>query len=142
MLAGLLGGAIGGAVFRALFIIPEPFNRIAGVMILGLFIGLSISYIEEALREAWLTIMWGKNETTTVSLGHNPVSFGSSREADVFLPRRPSEQSAPPIRAVFMIENGKVVIDNHLTGTRQQLQHGSEVDLGSVRVMVNIQTGK
>jgi hypothetical protein len=141
MLAGALGGTIGGAVFRALFIIPEPFNRIIGVMILGVFIGLSISFIEEALREAWLTIIWGRNETTTVSLGLNPVSFGSSREADVFLPRRPSEQNTPPIRAIFMIENGKVVIDDRLTGIRQQLSHGSQVDLGSVRVMVNIKTG-
>jgi hypothetical protein len=41
-----------------------------------------------------------------------------------------------------MIENGNVVIENHLTGTRQQLPHGSQVDLGSVRVMVNIRRGK
>jgi hypothetical protein len=41
-----------------------------------------------------------------------------------------------------MIENGKVVIDDRLTGMRQQLSHGGQVDLGSVRVMVNIKTGK
>jgi hypothetical protein len=41
-----------------------------------------------------------------------------------------------------MIENGKVVIDDRLTGTRRQLSNGSQVDLGSVRVMVNIKTEK
>jgi hypothetical protein len=140
-LAGAIGGTIGGAIYVAMMNISS-LGSIIGIVVLGLAIGLTISYIEEALREAWLTIMWGRNETTTVSLGLKPVSFGSSREADVFLPRRPSEQNAPPIRAIFMIENGKVVIDNHLTGTRQQLPHGSQVDLGSIRVMVNIKTGK
>jgi hypothetical protein len=140
-LAGFVGGTIGGTIYVLMMGIPS-LGGLIGIVVLGLAIGLTISYIEEALREAWLTIMWGRNETTTVSLGLNPVSFGSSREADVFLPRRPSDQNAPPIRAIFMIENGKVVIDNHLTGTRQQLPHGSQVDLGSVRIMVNIRTGK
>jgi FtsH-binding integral membrane protein len=140
-LSGAIGGTIGGAIYVALMGF-SLLGSLIGIVVLGLAIGLTISYIEEALREAWLTIIWGRNETTTVSLGLNPVSFGSSREADVFLPRRPSEPNAPPIRAIFMIENGKVVIDNHLTGTRQQLPHGSQVDLGGVSVMVNVKTGK
>jgi hypothetical protein len=140
-LAGAVGGTIGGTIYVVMMGI-SLLGSIIGIIVLGLAIGLAISYIEEALREAWLTIMWGKNETTSVSLGLKPVSFGSSREADVFLPRRPSEPNLPPIRAICMIENGKVVIDNHLTGTRQQLPHGSQVDLGSVRVVVNVKTGK
>jgi hypothetical protein len=139
MLAGLLGGVVGGAVFRALFVLPDPFARILGVMILGAAIGFSISYIEEALREAWLTIVWAQNETTTVSLGEKPLSFGSTREADVYLPQRRSEQN-PPIRAVFLIENGAVVMDDRLTGRRQQLSHGSRVDLGRVSIVVNVKT--
>jgi hypothetical protein len=107
---------------------------------LGAAIGFSISYIEEALREAWLTIIWGRNETTTVSLGEKPVTFGTSREADVYLPHRRDEQSPPPVRAVFFIENGAVVMDDRLTGGRRQLAHGNRVDLGRVSVVVNIKT--
>jgi hypothetical protein len=140
-LAGFIGGTIGGTIYVAMIAI-SLLGSVIGIVVLGLAIGLTISYIEEALREAWITIMWGRNETTTVSLGLNPVSFGSSREADVFLPRRPSDPNTPPIRAIFLIENGKVVVDDRLTGTRQQLPHGSQFDLGSVRIVVNIKTGK
>jgi hypothetical protein len=137
MLAGLLGGAVGGAVFRALFVIPEPFNRILGVMILGAFIGFSISFIEEALREAWLTVIWAQNEATTVSLGEKPLSFGSSREAGVYLPRRPSDPPAPPIRAIFYIENDKVIMEDRLSGGRNEFQNEAQVDLGRVHVIVH-----
>jgi hypothetical protein len=136
MLAGLLGGAAGGAVFRALVVIPEPFNRILGVVILGAFIGFSISFIEEALREAWLTVIWAANETTTVSLGEKPVSFGASREADVYLPHRLSEK-ALPVRAVFSIENGRVVVSDYQSGGKFEPPDGGSVDLGRVRVTVH-----
>ncbi|GMO40469.1 MAG: hypothetical protein Pg6C_01310 [Treponemataceae bacterium] len=39
--------------------------------------------------------------------------------------------------AVFSIENSAVVIDDRLTGRREQLRHGSQVDLGRVSVIVN-----
>jgi hypothetical protein len=116
---------------------PEPFNRIFGVMILGAFIGFSILFIEEALREAWLTVIWAQNETTTVSLGEKPLSFGSSREVGVYLPRRPSDPPAPPVRAVFYIENGKIIMEDRLSGGRNEIRNGAQIDLGRVRVIVH-----
>jgi hypothetical protein len=133
MFAGFLGGIVGGVICVTL---ESTILGVLSEILLGFVIGLAISFIEEALREAWLTIIWGKNETTTVSLGEKPVAFGSSREADVYLPRRPSEPDVP-VRAVFSIENGTVVMDDRLTGRREQLRHGSQVDLGRVSVLVN-----
>ncbi|MDR2597681.1 MAG: hypothetical protein LBC76_10235 [Treponema sp.] len=132
MTAGLLGGIIGGAIFRATFsLLPEAIGRIVGIMALGFFIGLTISYIEEALREAWLTVIWGKNETKTVSLGQKPIIFGSSREADIFL------SNEAPVKATVQIENGKVVMYDKTTNQRRELQNGNQVDLGKVSFVVN-----
>jgi hypothetical protein len=132
MAAGFLGGLIGGAIFRASFsVFPEAMGRVVGIMALGFFIGLTISYIEEALREAWLTVIWGRNETKTVSLGQKPIAFGSSREADIFL------ANELPVRATVQIENARVVMYDKSTNQRRELQNGNQVDLGRVSFVVN-----
>jgi hypothetical protein len=141
MLAGLLGGVVGGAVFRATFILPDPLGRIIGVTILGLFIGLFISFIEEALREAWLTVVWGPKETTAISLGQKPVVFGSSREADVYLSQRRGQPEIPPFRAVVSIDGGRVILDDRLSGVHRELRNGETVDLGRVSIVANIKKG-
>jgi hypothetical protein len=138
MLAGLLGGIIGGALFRASFdFLPEVVGRIFGVAILGVFIGLTISIVEEILREAWLTVVWARNETTTISLGAKPLVFGSSPEADVYLRR----DKFPLVAAIVKIENAKVVLDNNLTGQRTEPADGSEITLGTVKIIVHIRKG-
>jgi len=132
MAAGFLGGLIGGAIFRATFsLLSAAMGRIVGIMALGFFIGLTISYIEEALREAWLTVIWGKNETKTVSLGQRPIAFGSSSEADIYLAKD------LPVRATVQIENSKVVMYDKATNQRRELQNGNQVDLGRVSFVVN-----
>jgi hypothetical protein len=87
LLASFIGGLIGGALFRASFgFIHEIAGRFIGIASLGFAIGLVISYMEEVLREAWLTVVWAKNETTSVSLGAKSVILGSSPKADIYLP--------------------------------------------------------
>jgi Ca-activated chloride channel family protein len=140
MMAGLLGGIVGGAAFRISFeIFPETYGRLVGVAILGLFIGFVISYIEEILREAWLTVVWGKNETTSVSLGNKPIILGSSPQADIYLP---VEKNYPPITAIINIENSKVIIDNRVNNQRTELRNGSKVTMGALEVIVNVKTSK
>jgi len=134
MAAGLLGGIIGGVIFRATFILPfitGLMGRVVGIMALGFFIGLTISYIEEALRTTWLTVIWGKNETKTVSLGQKPIVFGSSREADIYLSKE------LPVRASVQIENAKVVMYDKTNNQRRELKNGDRVDLGRVSFVVN-----
>jgi len=49
MAAGFLGGFIGGVIFTiTLSLLPAATGRIAGIIALGFFIGLTISHIEEA----------------------------------------------------------------------------------------------
>jgi Ca-activated chloride channel family protein len=139
-LAGTIGGILGGAIYVALMGV-SILGSIIGIVVLGAAIGLAISFIEEALREAWLTIVWGPKETTTVSLGQKPVVFGSSREADVYLSPRRGQPEIPPVRALVGIEGGRVILDDRVTGTRRELRNGETADLGRVNITANIKTG-
>ncbi|MDR2597556.1 MAG: DUF3021 domain-containing protein [Treponema sp.] len=128
--AGFLGGLIGGTVY-SLIGVDNAVGSFIGVMALGFFIGLTISYIEEALREAWLTVIWGKNETKTITLGQKPIIFGSSREADIYL------ANEAPVKATVQIENSKVVMYDKTANQRRELQNGNQVNLGRVSFVVN-----
>ncbi len=135
MIAGFIGGSIGGAAFRfSINYLPEVASRLLGVAIVGFFIGLMISYIEELLREAWLTVVWGKDEKSSISLGTKPVILGSSSEADIYLPK---EKGFPPITAVIMLNKSKVVIDNKINNQSTELRNGSKIMLGSIEIIVN-----
>ncbi|MCL2793051.1 MAG: hypothetical protein FWD87_08155 [Spirochaetaceae bacterium] len=127
MIAGLSGGVIG-------FIISIPFSVQIGDMILGLFVGLSVSVLEEALRKAWLTIIWGPKETRTIALGQKPIIFGSSSEADVYL----SKDKEPSVRATVHIENSKVVMYDKKNKQQQVLQDGQQIDFEKVSFVVSI----
>jgi len=122
--AGFLGGLIGGVMNHFI-------GSNLGVMALGFFIGLTISFIEEALRTAWLTVIWGKNETKTVTLGQKPILFGSSSEADIYISKD------LPVRASVQIENAKVVMYDKASSQRRELQNGDRVDLGKISFVVN-----
>lgn len=135
MIAGFIGGVIGGAAFRFSFnFLPEVGSRLLGVSIVGLFIGLMISYIEELFREAWLTVIWGKDENTSISLGAKPIVLGSSSDVDIYLPK---EKGFPPITAVIKINNSKVVIENKINNQTTELRNGSKITLGSIEILIN-----
>jgi hypothetical protein len=135
MFAGFTGGVIGGVICVSLE--STIFGMLSEIM-LGFVIGLAISWVEEALREAWLTVIWGPKETASISLGTKPVVFGSTREADVYLPPGRGDVKVPPVRAVISVENGQVVLDDKAAGRRGVLQHGSEITIDRLRVVVNI----
>jgi hypothetical protein len=135
-LAGTIGGTLGGTIYVLLMDV-SLLGSIIGIVVLGAAIGLAISWVEEALREAWLTVVWGPKETATVSLGTKPVVFGSTPEADVYLPHKRGDVKPLPIRAVVSIENGQVVLEDKVTNQRSVLQNGSEIMLDRLRVVVN-----
>jgi Ca-activated chloride channel family protein len=140
LLAGFIGGLVGGALFRASFgLVHETVGRFVGIASLGFAIGLVISYMEEVLREAWLTVVWAKNESTSVSLGTNPVVLGSSPKADIYLP---AHKNYPPITAIIEVKNSKVIIENKLNNQRTELRNGSKITMGDIEVIVNTKTSK
>jgi Ca-activated chloride channel family protein len=130
IIAGLIGGVVG-------FILSFPFSVYVGDMVIGLSVGSCVSIVEEALRQAWLTIIWGKNETRTISLGDKPIVFGSSSSADIYL----SKDTEPSVRATVQIENAKVVMHDKKNNQQRELKNGEQVDFGKVRFVVNIKRG-
>ncbi|MDR2211248.1 MAG: hypothetical protein LBO65_07295, partial [Spirochaetaceae bacterium] len=86
------------------------------------------------LREAWITVVWARNETTNVSLGAKPLVLGSSPEADIYLRR----DKFPPVAAVVKIENARVVVDNKLTGQCTEPADGGEITLGAIKIIVHV----
>jgi Ca-activated chloride channel family protein len=135
MIAGFIGGAIGGSFFRFTFsLFPGNVGRLIGVAVLGLFIGLMIAYIEELVREAWLTIIWSKKEKVIISLGSKPIVLGSSSEADVYLPK---ERNYPPVTAIIKLENSRITIENKINNQITELRNGSKLFIGSIEVVVN-----
>jgi hypothetical protein len=129
MLAGFIGGFIGGFLNN---VVDSRF----GTFILGFFIGLTISIFEEVLREAWLTVAWGPKEKRNISLGAAPVRFGTSPEADIYVPD--PDKSHNPIRAVFRLENNKVVIEDPVSGRRSELENNKQINMGKLSVIVNL----
>jgi hypothetical protein len=136
ILAGFLGGALGGAAFLSLAssgILQPEAARVVGLFLLGAAVGLAISAAEEILREAWLTVIWGKNETSSLSLGKKPVVLGSAREADLHL----SSKKFPPITAILSVENNRVMLDNKLNQQKTTLPNGSKITIGPITIVIN-----
>jgi len=132
--AGFLGGTIGGTLFGALGMvdgIPDAVGRLVGFPVLGMFIGMTISYIEEALRDAWITVIYGPKERRTVALGKQPIVFGSAPESHIYLAKE------PPTRALVEIEGGEVVMHDKQTGKRQVLHNGEQVSFGKIAFVVS-----
>lgn len=139
IIAGLIGGIIGGTFFRLSFeIMPDTAGRLLGVAIL-VFFGLVISYLEETLREAWLTVVWAKNETTLVAIGTREIILGSSTKADIYLP---IEKNYPAITAIIELKNNKIFIDNKIDYKKTELKDGSKITMGSIEIIVNTKTTK
>jgi len=135
IIAGFVGGFIGSIFFIILAnTLSEVAGRFFGLAILGFFIGFTISIIEEALREAWLTVIWGKNESRTISLGDKPIVFNSSPGADIYI----SKDIVPPVNVTVQIENSKVVMYDKNNNQRRELQNGERIDFGKVSFVVNV----
>jgi hypothetical protein len=156
LFAGILGGIIGSIpVIIAVeyfvsedyfgFIFLEPnLTRIVSLMGIWAFLcGFTISFVEEASRRAWLTVVWKTGKKTSVALGKRPISFGSAKEALIRLPRYSFEQKGLGISAVFTMEyDGKVFVRDSTTGALEELVNGSRVDLRAADVVVHIARGK
>ncbi|NET30019.1 vWA domain-containing protein [Okeania sp. SIO1I7] len=107
--AGGLGGVLGATCFLLLDavvgVIPA---RLAGAAVLGFCIGLAIALSEQLDREAVLLVRWSNSESTTISLGKEPIELGSSRNAHVYLSR---DAGFPAKFAKMFIDEGKVILE-------------------------------
>lgn len=136
--AGFIGGILGGLFFSLVSSSGIPmFGRLIGTAIIGFFIGLLISVFEQLYREAWITLKWAENEFTNISLGNKPIYIGSGAKSDIYLP---VEKNYPSTTAIISFSNGKVKIDDKLSGKTTELKNGSKINLGFVELIINTKT--
>jgi len=135
MLAGLFGGVIGGLISYFL-----PFSSAIGVWLGDAFVGftiaLMISLVEEAMREAWITVIWNPKETRNIGLGQKPILFGSTNEADIYIPVK-SGCLSNIINASINIENEQIVFYDKTNGQRSILKNGDEIIIDNLKVLIN-----
>jgi uncharacterized membrane protein YeaQ/YmgE (transglycosylase-associated protein family) len=130
--AGFIGGCVGGILFVLVSNeVPETWGRIVGVGSLGLALGLAMYLVENLFREASLEVIWAYNETTTVSLGAQPISVGGSREDQIFV------RGLPPRASTIILHNGQIEHFDYANGTRTPLTDGSQLSIGPVHLVVH-----
>ncbi len=111
LLAGLLGGLLGAGGFLLLDVLVSVIlARLVGAWILGFCIGLAIALTETLLRQATISIQWTPNESTTLTLGQEPIYLGSSRQAHIYLPK---DKGFPPQFASVFLENDQIILEFH-----------------------------
>lgn len=135
MIAGSLGGAVGciGFLLSSTFL-PDTAGRLLGSAIIGFCVGLMISYFEESLRKAWLTVIWGKYQKATISLGEKPIVLGSSPDADIYLG---GAGEYPAVAAIVKLDKGKITIDNKISNQSAELRDGSQIRFGRTEIIAN-----
>lgn len=135
-LGGMIGGLLGALAFLfAIKALGEVGGRLLGAVILGAAIALMVALVERLAREAALVVHWDANERTVISLGHEPVTLGSSPEAHLYLPK---ERGFPAETAVVTFTGGRVVLENKLTKSSHTLANGNKLEIGNI--MIEIQT--
>lgn len=101
---GLVGGAVGGLVGGALFdpigfaIGGGAMSRMVALTVLGVAMGLAVSLVEEARKEAWLQVVSGFLSGKQFILYGERTTIGSSPKCDIVLPK---DQAVAPVQAVI-----------------------------------------
>jgi hypothetical protein len=91
LVGGLLGGFIGGLLFVLVMSFQETRDTLpngslaAGLVILGLCIGLLIGLAQVVLKEAWLKVESGFRSGREVMLSKNETTIGRAESCDIGL---------------------------------------------------------
>lgn len=146
----LQAGAIGGTATAIGFLLVSAVSgdlvgRLVGAAIVGFFIGLAITLIEDLSRRAWLIVHWTPTEQTNINLGTQPIILGSSEDAHIYLRK---DQGYPPVTAKLYLESGKIVMEfdeemQKLKGMkilRHELANGDRRKVGEIMIEVKTAT--
>ncbi len=164
MRQGAIGGAIGGALGGALFDLlgftiggaistavgaehkPGMFSRMVGLVLIGAGIGLFIGLLELISRQAWVRVLYGRNEGKDYPIDRSGAIIGRDELADV--PLRGDPQVLPR-HAEIHIASGRYLLLTHaplmLNGTpvsgQVELNDGDQLKIGSFQLMFQLREG-
>lgn len=145
----VVGGAIGGA-FGGLFFDPidrwfkasmfdgGDMSRLAGLVAVGLSIGVFVALVERLGRDAWLRVRTGPLAGKSFILYKTPTLLGSSPQADVYLYKDAeidaSHASVHRVGTVYEIEDMNSRMGTSVGGTkvrRRRLVSGDQIIIGN-----------
>jgi hypothetical protein len=136
-LAGVAGGLFGAVAFILMSKLGDTYGRFVGAALLGGCIGLMVALVELAFRSAWLEVHYSEREVITVNLGPEPVKIGSDSRACTVWAR-----GSAPLALRFWIRDGKVVCEDSVNRTTDEVSNGDRRRAGSLEVVVRTGSGE
>nr|WP_228056239.1 hypothetical protein [Microcoleus sp. LEGE 07076] len=136
MLRGAGGGAVGGVLGGCLFILfayslSGTAGRLAGCAAIGFWIGIMLVVAETLFNKAWLVISYDTGANRTLTIGAEPVTFGSDENLSIIcIP------DVSPLAMRFQLEAGQIVCENVDSGAVSYLRSGDQKRIGNCTVTV------
>ncbi len=135
-LRGTGGGAAGGVLGGCLFILfaynlSGTAGRSVGCAAIGFAIGTMLVVAETLFNKAWLVISYDNGTNRTLSIGSEPVTFGSDENlAIICIP------NVSPLAMRFQLEAGQIACENFDNGAVSYLRSGDQKRIGNCTVTV------
>ncbi|WP_341736295.1 hypothetical protein [Microcoleus sp. CAWBG640] len=136
MLRGAGGGGVGGVLGGCLFILfayslSGTVGRLAGCGAIGFWIGIMLVVAETLFNKAWLVISYDNGVNRTLTIGAEPVTFGSDDNLSIIcIP------NISPLAMRFQLEAGQIVCENFDNGAVTYLRSGDQKKLGNCTITV------
>lgn len=106
-------------------------GRLAGCAAIGLAIGMMLIVAETLFNKAWLVISYDNGSSRTLSIGAEPVTFGSDENLSIiFIP------NVAPLAMRFQLEENQIACENVDKGTVSYLRSGDQKRIGNCTVTV------
>lgn len=135
-LRGTGGGGIGGVLGGCLFILfaytlSGTVGRSVGCAAIGFWIGIMLVVAETLFNKAWLVISYDTGTNRTLTIGSEPVTFGSDENLSIiYIP------NVSPVAMRFQLEGGQIACENVDTGVVSYLRSGDQKSIGNCTVTV------
>ncbi|MEG4212152.1 FHA domain-containing protein [Microcoleus sp. S13_B4] len=140
---GMGGGGVGGVLGGCLFILfaynlsgnADPLaqcaGRLAGCAAIGFWIGIMLVVAETLFNKAWLVISYDTGANRTLTLGSEPITFGSDENLSIIcIP------NVSPVAMRFQLEAGQIVCENLDSGAVSYLRSGDQKKIGNCTITV------
>lgn len=135
-LRGMGGGGVGGVLGGCLFILfaynlSGTAGRLAGCAAIGFWIGIMLVVAETLFNKAWLVISYDTGANRTLTLGSEPITFGSDENLSIIcIP------NVSPLAMRFQLEAGQIVCENVDSGAVSYLRSGDQKEIGNCTITV------
>ncbi len=135
-LRGLGGGGVGGVLGGCLFILfayslSGTAGRLVGCSAIGFWIGIMLVVAETLFNKAWLVISDDAGTNRTLTIGAEPVTFGSDENLSIIcIP------DVSPLAMRFQLEAGQIVCENVDSGAVSYLRSGDQKRIGNCTITV------